>query len=71
MFLLNAIIPNYNSKLPYYDDDVKVQNRSPSNWMKNLKNDVLISEISLAGTHNSLALYGTAICECQSIGLYN
>jgi hypothetical protein len=32
--------------------------------MKNLKDDVLISEVSLAGTHNSLALYGTVICQC-------
>ncbi|OPA10900.1 hypothetical protein BHL54_21045 [Bacillus cereus] len=38
-----------------YDVDPGYRN---SNWMKGLKSDVKISELSVIGTHNSMSLYG-------------
>ena len=41
------------------------------NWMKNMPDSIKIYLMTIPGTHNSCALYGTFLAQCQSWSLIN
>ena len=41
-------------------------NKENKNWMKNISDSTKIYLMSIPGTHNSCALYGTFLAQCQS-----
>ena len=50
------------------EEKPKVENK---NWMKNLPNSTRVNLMTIPGTHNSCALYGTFLAQCQSWSLKN
>ncbi|XP_029023803.2 1-phosphatidylinositol phosphodiesterase [Betta splendens] len=53
---------------PDFDDTPDPEFLNPS-WMSSLRDDQLLSEVTMPGTHNSMALYGGIYAECQSWSL--
>lgn len=53
---------------PDYDDTPEPEFLNPS-WMSLLPDDQPLSEVSMPGTHNTMALYGGVYAECQSWSL--
>ncbi|WP_440880692.1 phosphatidylinositol-specific phospholipase C [Tenacibaculum sp. C7A-26P2] len=51
----------------YNDEEYTSLNNSK--WMSQLFDSVKIEEISIPGTHNTCALYGGSIAECQSMNI--
>ncbi|XP_028820176.1 uncharacterized protein LOC114770419 isoform X1 [Denticeps clupeoides] len=50
---------------PDYDDTATPEFLNPS-WMAHLPDNRSISEVTMPGTHNTMALYGSPLAECQS-----
>ncbi|XP_035284422.1 1-phosphatidylinositol phosphodiesterase isoform X2 [Anguilla rostrata] len=50
---------------PDYDDTSAPEFLNPS-WMASVPDSRSLSEVTLPGTHNTMALYGGALTECQS-----
>ena len=48
----------------------KIENKN-NNWMNNLPNSMKIYLMTIPGTHNSCALYGTFLAQCQSWSITN
>ncbi|XP_030596289.1 uncharacterized protein LOC115787658 [Archocentrus centrarchus] len=53
---------------PDYDDTSNPEFLNPA-WMANIPDDRLLSEVTMPGTHNTMALYGGVYAECQSWNL--
>ncbi|KAK2921002.1 hypothetical protein Q8A73_000487 [Channa argus] len=53
---------------PDYDDTPEPEFLNPS-WMTRIPDDQPLSEVTMPGTHNSMALYGGVYAECQSWSL--
>ncbi|KAM4631283.1 1-phosphatidylinositol phosphodiesterase [Polymixia lowei] len=53
---------------PDYDDTSTPEFFNPS-WMAGIPDSWPLSEITMPGTHNTMALYGGALAECQSWSL--
>lgn len=53
---------------PDYDDTPHPEFLNPS-WMSQLPDDQPLSEVTMPGTHNTMALYGGVYAECQSWSL--
>ncbi|KAM7384394.1 hypothetical protein PAMA_011648 [Pampus argenteus] len=53
---------------PDYDDTPNPEFLNPS-WMASIPDDQLLSEVTMPGTHNTMALYGGIYAECQSWSL--
>ncbi|KAL0962241.1 hypothetical protein UPYG_G00337530 [Umbra pygmaea] len=53
---------------PGYDDSPSPEFFNQS-WMASIPDSLLLSQITMPGTHNSMALYGGALAECQSWSL--
>ncbi|XP_038581012.1 1-phosphatidylinositol phosphodiesterase [Micropterus salmoides] len=50
---------------PDYDDTPNPEFLNPS-WMASIPDDQLLSEVSMPGTHNTMARYGGVYAECQT-----
>lgn len=57
-------------QLPEYDDTSTPEMFNPD-WMAAIPNSRPLSEITMPGTHNTMALYGGGLAECQSWSLTN
>ena len=53
---------------PAYSHDGGRQTCQPC-WMKYLRDDVLLSELSIPGTHETMSFYGGDAVQCQSMAL--
>ncbi|XP_060916524.1 1-phosphatidylinositol phosphodiesterase [Labrus mixtus] len=53
---------------PDYDDTPKPEFLNPS-WMASIPDDQPLSEVTMPGTHNTMALYGGVYAECQTWSL--
>lgn len=53
---------------PDYDDTPHPEFLNPS-WMSHLPDDQPLSEVTMPGTHNTMALYGGIYAECQTWSL--
>ncbi|XP_056272957.1 1-phosphatidylinositol phosphodiesterase isoform X2 [Pseudoliparis swirei] len=53
---------------PDYDDTPSPEFLNPS-WMASLPDDQPLSEVTMPGTHNTMALYGGVFAECQTWSL--
>lgn len=53
---------------PDYDDTPEPEFLNPS-WMTSIPDDQPLSEVTMPGTHNTMALYGGIYSECQSWSL--
>nr|XP_057903465.1 1-phosphatidylinositol phosphodiesterase-like [Doryrhamphus excisus] len=53
---------------PDYDDTPTPEYFNPS-WMSTISDHRLLSEVTMPGTHNTMALYGGVYAECQSWSL--
>ncbi|XP_010792228.1 uncharacterized protein [Notothenia coriiceps] len=53
---------------PDYDDTPNPEFLNPS-WMASIPDDQPLSEVTLPGTHNTMALYGGVYAECQTWSL--
>lgn len=53
---------------PDYDDTPDPEFLNPS-WMSTLPDDQPLSEVTMPGTHNTMALYGGVYAECQTWSL--
>ncbi|XP_044028629.1 1-phosphatidylinositol phosphodiesterase isoform X3 [Siniperca chuatsi] len=53
---------------PDYDDTPNPEFLNPS-WMASIPDDQLLSEVTMPGTHNTMALYGGVYAECQTWSL--
>ncbi|XP_056439141.1 1-phosphatidylinositol phosphodiesterase [Gadus chalcogrammus] len=53
---------------PVYDDTPHPEFLNPS-WMSGLPDSSLLSEVTMPGTHNTMAVFGGALAECQSWSL--
>lgn len=53
---------------PDYDDTPDPEFLNPS-WMTGIPDDQPLSEVTMPGTHNTMALYGGMYAECQSWSL--
>lgn len=53
---------------PDYDDTSNPEFLNPS-WMAIIPNDQPLSEVTMPGTHNTMALYGGVYAECQTWSL--
>ncbi|KAL4629557.1 hypothetical protein GN956_G17011 [Arapaima gigas] len=53
---------------PYYDDTAMPEFLNPS-WMAAIPDNWSLSEVTLPGTHNTMALFGGFLVECQSWSL--
>ncbi|XP_041665663.1 1-phosphatidylinositol phosphodiesterase [Cheilinus undulatus] len=53
---------------PDYDDTPNPEFLNPS-WMASLPDDQPLSEVTMPGTHNTMALYGGVYAECQTWSL--
>lgn len=51
-----------------YDDTPNPEFLNPS-WMASIPDDQLLSEVTMPGTHNTMALYGGVYAECQTWSL--
>lgn len=75
MFLIKLIVllgvislSNGATQRPDYDDTSNPEVLNPA-WMANIPDDRLLSEVTMPGTHNTMALYGGVYAECQSWSL--
>uniref|UniRef100_A0A3Q3M994 Uncharacterized LOC113126610 n=1 Tax=Mastacembelus armatus TaxID=205130 RepID=A0A3Q3M994_9TELE len=69
MVLLGLLGLSYGAiQRPDYDDTRNPEFLNPS-WMTNIPDDQSLSEVTMAGTHNSMALYGGVYAECQTWSL--
>lgn len=53
---------------PDYDDTENPEFLNPS-WMASIPDGQLLSEVTIPGTHNTMALYGGVYAECQTWSL--
>lgn len=53
---------------PDYDDTPNPEFLNPS-WMSGIHDDRLLSEVTMPGSHNTMALFGGVYAECQSWSL--
>ncbi|KPP65773.1 hypothetical protein Z043_115785 [Scleropages formosus] len=53
---------------PHFDDTPTPEFHNPS-WMAAIPNNRSLSEITLPGTHNTMALFGGVLAQCQSWSL--
>ncbi|XP_061597778.1 1-phosphatidylinositol phosphodiesterase isoform X2 [Cololabis saira] len=53
---------------PDYDDTPNPEFLNPS-WMSSIPDEQLLSEVSMPGTHNAMAVYGGVYAECQTWSL--
>ncbi|XP_010871929.1 1-phosphatidylinositol phosphodiesterase [Esox lucius] len=53
---------------PEYDDTSAPEFLNPS-WMASIPDSCPLSEITMPGTHNTMAFYGSVLAECQSWSL--
>lgn len=61
------LVETFHSHEGYsHDEEVKTSNEE---WMKKIKNDTRLSELSLPGTHDSMSFYGGDIVRCQTLSL--
>ncbi|XP_071355510.1 1-phosphatidylinositol phosphodiesterase [Trachinotus anak] len=69
MVLLGAISLSYGAiQRPDYDDTPNPEFLNPS-WMASIPDDQPLSEVTMPGTHNTMALYGGVYAECQTWSL--
>uniref|UniRef100_A0AAZ3Q235 Phosphatidylinositol-specific phospholipase C X domain-containing protein n=1 Tax=Oncorhynchus tshawytscha TaxID=74940 RepID=A0AAZ3Q235_ONCTS len=69
MTLLGAVgLSNSAIQRPDYDDTAAPEFLNPS-WMADLPDSRPLSEVTMPGTHNTMAIYGGALAECQSWSL--
>lgn len=50
---------------PDYDDTANPEFLNPS-WMASIPDSCPLSEVTMPGTHNTMAMYGGSLAECQS-----
>lgn len=55
---------------PGYSHDGKIKTSHPA-WMETLRDNVRISELSIPGTHDTMAFYGGDIAQTQTMSLEN
>lgn len=60
--------PDCAIQRPDYDDTPNPEFLNPS-WMSGIPNSSSLSEVTMPGTHNTMALFGGALAECQSWSL--
>ncbi|XP_061787068.1 1-phosphatidylinositol phosphodiesterase-like isoform X1 [Nerophis lumbriciformis] len=71
VFLLGALDLNLGAvQRPDYDDTPTPEFLNPS-WMSAIPDDRPLSEVTMPGTHNTMALYGGVYAECQTWSLAN
>jgi 1-phosphatidylinositol phosphodiesterase len=58
-------VSNLEHRTSDYCDEEHPDSFNP-NWMESIPNEKLVSGLSIPGTHDSCARYGTFIAECQS-----
>ncbi|XP_005927608.1 1-phosphatidylinositol phosphodiesterase [Haplochromis burtoni] len=69
LVLLGVIsLSNGAIQRPDYDDTPNPEFLNPA-WMASIPDDRLLSEITMPGTHNTMALYGGVYAECQTWNL--
>ncbi|XP_071374514.1 1-phosphatidylinositol phosphodiesterase-like [Centroberyx affinis] len=69
MVLVGAVGLGYSGvQRPDYDDTSSPEFLNPS-WMAGIPDGRPLSEVTMPGTHNTMALYGGAFAECQSWSL--
>lgn len=69
MVLLGVIsLSNGAIQRPDYDDTPNPEFLNPA-WMASIPGNRLLSEITMPGTHNTMALYGGVYAECQTWSL--
>ncbi|XP_060948859.1 1-phosphatidylinositol phosphodiesterase [Limanda limanda] len=67
--LLGVIALSYGAKQrPDYDDTPNPEFLNPS-WMASIPDDQPLSEVTMPGTHNTMALFGGVYAECQTWSL--
>ncbi|XP_034456524.1 1-phosphatidylinositol phosphodiesterase [Hippoglossus hippoglossus] len=67
--LLGVIGFSYGAKQrPDYDDTPNPEFLNPS-WMASIPDDQPLSEVTMPGTHNTMALFGGVYAECQTWSL--
>uniref|UniRef100_A0A9J7XDX4 Si:dkey-266f7.9 n=1 Tax=Cyprinus carpio carpio TaxID=630221 RepID=A0A9J7XDX4_CYPCA len=67
--LLGATVPGHRAiQTPDYDDTSTPEILNPS-WMANIPDIYSISDVTMPGTHNTMALYGGTLAECNSWSL--
>nr|XP_020452937.1 uncharacterized protein LOC109958561 [Monopterus albus]XP_020452939.1 uncharacterized protein LOC109958561 [Monopterus albus]XP_020452940.1 uncharacterized protein LOC109958561 [Monopterus albus]XP_020452941.1 uncharacterized protein LOC109958561 [Monopterus albus]XP_020452942.1 uncharacterized protein LOC109958561 [Monopterus albus]XP_020452943.1 uncharacterized protein LOC109958561 [Monopterus albus] len=66
MVLLGFFALSYGAiQRPDYDDTGNPEFLNPS-WMARIPDDQLLSEVTMPGTHNTMARYGGVYAECQT-----
>lgn len=69
MVLVGVVSLSYGAiQRPDYDDTPNPEFLNPS-WMADLPDDQPLSEVTMPGSHNTMALYGGVYAECQSWSL--
>ncbi|KAE8281915.1 hypothetical protein D5F01_LYC19304 [Larimichthys crocea] len=69
LLLAGVIGLNYGAiQRPDYDDTPTPEFLNPS-WMATIPDDLPLSEVTMPGTHNTMALYGGVYAECQTWSL--
>ncbi|XP_034560228.1 1-phosphatidylinositol phosphodiesterase-like [Notolabrus celidotus] len=63
-----AVLSNGAVQRPDYDDTPTPEFLNPS-WMASIPDDQPLSEVTMPGTHNTMALYGGVYAECQTWSL--
>ncbi|EEM68354.1 MULTISPECIES: phosphatidylinositol-specific phospholipase C domain-containing protein [Bacillus cereus group] len=51
-----------------YSHDSNIGYENP-NWMADIPDDTMFSDLSIPGTHNTMALYGGDVTQCQTMSL--
>lgn len=54
-----------NTKSDHYNTMSNPENKEKKDWMSKLSDSLLLSEISIPGTHDTCALYGGGFAQCQ------
>ena len=70
LLLLIVSQSSYAHKTPGYSHDGGVKTSNPD-WMSRLRDSVRISELSIPGTHDTMAFYGGDIARAQRMSLAN
>lgn len=69
MVLVGVIVLSHGAiQRPDYDDTPNPEFLNPS-WMASIPDDQLLSEVTMPGTHNTMAIYGGVYAECQTWSL--
>lgn len=63
-----AVLSKAAIQRPDYDDTPNPEFLNPS-WMASIPDDQPLSEVTVPGTHNTMALYGGVYAECQTWSL--